>query len=121
MCNDCNDPRCLLSAGLPPPPPNKKPFLILPWFMSVLIKGGVGGGGWRLPLTVKYCRCNCSDGVGRKGLGIHDIILVVSGPTEYISRSRKVVLSLCKTQLQKLREFFRNCFDVIGLFMYVQF
>ena len=40
--------------------------------------GGWGGGG--LPLTVKYCRCNYSDGVGRTGLGIHDIILVVSDP-----------------------------------------
>ena len=32
-----------------------------------------------------------TDGVGRKGIGIHDIILVVSGPTEHILRSRKVV------------------------------
>ena len=37
--------------------------------------GRVGGG---LPLTVEYCRCNYSDGVGRTGLGIHDIILVVA-------------------------------------------
>ena len=90
---------CLLSAGLDSPA-----------FMSVSIKGG-GGGGGGLPLTVKYCT----------GQGIHDIILVVSGPTEHISRSRKVVLSHCKTQLPKLREFLTNCFDVIGFFMHVQF
>ena len=76
---------CLLSAGLDPP-----------GFMSVSIKGGGGG----LPLTVKYCT----------GQGIHDIILVVSGPTKHIARSRKLVPSLCRTQLSKLREFLRNCF-----------
>ena len=47
-------------------------------------------------MTVKYCRCNYSDGVVRTGLEIHDIILVVSDPTEHISRS--LVLSLSKTK-----------------------
>ena len=77
--------------------------------MSFSVKGGRGWGGG-LPFTVNYYRCHYSDGVGRTGLGIHDVILVVSGTTQHISRPRKVVLSLSKTQFPKLRELLRNCF-----------